>query len=126
MTEEEFLAAVDMAVTRWGNDRPGQPLLCRHFAQSEPANCHANAESYAALYGGDMTRGFLVHHPLGWTTVWIMPHSVVRTEGGLIDITLNPSQLRGTAFFAIDGPADGFVDWAKRYPRETRPVPQHR
>lgn len=126
MTEEEFLIAVDIAVKRWGNDRTGQPLLCRPFARAESANCHANADSYVALYGGDVTRGFLVQHPHGWTNVWVMPHSVVRVDETLIDVTLDPSQLRGIAFFAVDGPAEGFVDWAKRYPRETRPAPQHR
>ncbi len=122
MTEEEFLIAVDAAVRRWGHDRTGQPLSCRTFAQAEPANCHANAESYAALHGGEVTRGFLTQRP----HVWVMPHSVVRIDEALIDVTLNPSQLRGIAFFTVDGPVDGFADWAKRYPRETRPIPQHR
>lgn len=119
MTEPEYMAAVNAAVTRWHLDRQGEPLSCVAFADAEHAHCHRNAEVYVAQHGGQVVRGFLVQHPHGWTMVWVMPHSVVRTEAGLVDVTLGKTELRGLAFFPIEGDPEAFTEWAKRYPRES-------
>lgn len=123
MTEQQFLAAVDEAVTRWFHDRGGESLSCIAFDQAVPAQCHANADAFVAQHGGEVVRGFLIQHPDGWPTVWVMAHSVVRTSDCLVDVTLEPAQLRGLAFFTVEGQVDGFTEWAKLRPRETRPVP---
>lgn len=123
MTEQEFLRVIDIAVAQWLQHREGLPLVPKPFDQALEAQCHANAESFVALHGGEVVHGFLIQRPHGWPTVWVMAHTAVRIDGGLVDVTLDQSQLRGLAFFAVAGPVSGFVDWAKRYPRETRPIP---
>lgn len=122
MTEQEFFAAVDMAVARWHQDRQGEPLTCLPFDRAVPAHCHDNAEAYVAAHGGEVVHGFLVEHPHAWTMVWVMPHSVVRTADGLVDVTLNSEQLRLLSFFWVVGDSDGFQPLAMRFPRESRPI----
>ncbi|WP_159086356.1 hypothetical protein [Burkholderia mayonis] len=124
MTESEYLAAVNAAIARWLLDRKGEPLTAKAFAQAEPARCHANADAYVIQHGGQVVRGFLILHPHEWTVVWVMPHSVVRTATGLVDVTLKSAELRGLAFFSIEGDPERFIDWAKRYPQESRSVVQ--
>jgi hypothetical protein len=126
MTELEYMAAVDTVVARWLQDHQGEPLKGETFAQAERAKCHTNAESYVAEHGDQIVRGFLVQHPHEWDSVWVMPHSVVRTAAGLIDVTLNNAELHGVAFFAIGGDPEGFKDWANQYPQETRSIVQGR
>jgi len=58
-------------------------------------------------------------HPDGWTVVWVMPHSAVRTATGLVDVRLKSEELRGLAFFSIEGDPESFVYSAKRYPQES-------
>ena len=126
MKEQEYMAVVDAVVARWHQDRQGEPLTCVAFDQAVPAQCHANADAYVAVHGGLVVRGFYVQHPQDWTMVWVTPHSVVRTDQGLIDVTLKPVELVGLAFFSIEGGPAGFIEWAKRHPRLTRPLPQLR
>lgn len=122
MTEPEFMAAVDVTVARWHQDRQGEPLTCVAFDGGVPAQCHANAAAYVAAQGGHVVHGFLVQHPHAWTMVWVMPHSVVRTDSGLVDVTLPADQLRGLGFFALAEDVNGFVELAQRFPRESRPI----
>jgi hypothetical protein len=122
MTEQDFHAAVDAAVARWHQDHHGEPLTSVVFAEAQPAQCHANAAAYATRHGGEVLHGFLVQHPHAWPQVWVMPHSVVRTGQGLIDVTLSPDELRSLGFFALETAMTNFVDMAKRFPRESRPV----
>lgn len=123
MTEQDFLAAVTETVARWHQDRQGEPLMCQAFKDAVPAQCHANAAAYVAQHGGQVVRGFYVQHPQDWTMVWVIAHSVVRTVQGLIDVTLAPASTVGLAFFPIEGDPDGFRDWSKLHPRESRPLP---
>lgn len=124
MTESEYLTAVDGAVARWLLDRKGEPLAAKAFTQAESAQCHANADAYVIQHGDQVVRGFLMLHPDEWTVVWVMPHSVVRTAAGLVDVTLKSAELRGLAFFSIEGGPENFMDWAKRYPQESRSIVQ--
>jgi len=121
MTEEEFLASVDAVVKRWLDDRNGELLTCLTFKDAEPAKCHTNAEAYVAQHGSRVVRGFLVQHPHAWTIVWVMPHSVVRTDQGMVDVTLTMTELQGLAFFPIEGDPEAFKEWAMRHPQESRP-----
>lgn len=122
MTEQDFQAAVDAAVARWHRDRHGERLTSVTFASAQPAQCHGNAAAYVAQHGGEVVHGFLVQHPHAWTLVWVMPHSVVRTTSGLMDVTLREDQLQGLAFYPLDRDGMGFVELAKRFPRESRPI----
>jgi hypothetical protein len=122
MTEQEYMAAVDAAVARWHQDRGGEPLTCQAFKDAVPAQCHANAEAYVTQHGGEIVRGFCVQHLQDWTMVWVMPHSIVRTDQALVDITLKVTDFVGLAFFPIEGDPDGFTDWAKLHPQESRPI----
>lgn len=122
MTEQEYMAAVDAAVTRWRQDRAGEPLTCLFYAEALPAHCHDNAATHVSRHGGQVVHGFLVQHPQDWPMVWVMAHSVVRADQGLMDITLKQADLAGLAFFEIDGDLAGFTEWAKRYPQESRPI----
>jgi hypothetical protein len=54
--------------------------------------------------------------------VWVMPHSVVSTDHGLVDVTLKASDLIGLAFYSIEGDPAEFTEWAKRHPQESRPI----
>lgn len=122
MTEQDFLAAVDAAVARWRLDRTGEPLTCQFFQGAVAAHCHDNAEAYVTQHGCEVVRGFLVQHPQDWPMVWVMPHSVVRTGLGLVDVTLKQTDLIGLGFFPIEGDPAEFKEWAKKYPRESRPI----
>lgn len=122
MTEQEFHAAVDAAVARWHQDRQGDALRSRAFAASVPAHCHENAAAYVAEHGGEVVHGFMIQHPHAWTMVWVMPHSVVRTSEGLLDVTLTEEQRRGLGFFSLTGDVDGFSALAQRFPQESRPI----
>ncbi|HET7371010.1 MAG TPA: hypothetical protein VFK45_09255 [Gammaproteobacteria bacterium] len=125
MTEGEFFAAMDAAVLRWTANRTGEVFGVRHFDQAKENDCHANAEKYASLNGGIVVRGFLIQPLDGWAFVWVISHSVVRTNQGLEDVTLAASQLRGgLTFFSIEPMTEGYLEWARKYPRERRPVPQ--
>lgn len=126
MTEQEFLAAVNDAVKRWADDRSGERLIVQPFDQAHEAQCHTNAEAFRSQFGGEVVHGFLIQHPDSWPTVWVIAHSVVRGNAGLMDVTLNPLKLQGLGFFSIAGDTGDFVEWAKRYPRVTRPVPHLR
>jgi len=122
MTEQDFLIAVDAVVARWRHDRTGEPLTCLAFKEALPSQCHANAAAYVAQHGGEVVRGFLVQHPPGWTMVWVMPHSVVRTDLGFLDVTVKPMDLVGLAFFPIEGDPIEFTEWAKKFPQESRSI----
>lgn len=122
MKEPEYLAAVNAVVARWLHDHAGEPLTAEAFGRAERAQCHSNADAYVAQHGGLVVRGFLVQHPHDWSIVLVMPHSVVRTATGLVDVTLTNAELESVAFFSIEGDPEGFKEWAKRYPQERRPI----
>lgn len=122
MSEQAYKASVDAAVARWRQDRRGVPMTCLAFDAAVPGHCHENAAAYVAKHGGEVVRGFLVMHPDGWRMVWVMPHSVVRTETGLVDVTLPADQLRWLGFYPLLDAIDGFEKLAQQFTRESRPI----
>jgi len=122
MTEQEYMVAVDAAVTRWHQDRRGDPLTCLAFDGAVPAQCHANAAAFVAKHGGEVVRGFLVMHPHLGPEVWVFPHSVVRTASVLVDVSLSPEQLRCHAFYPLFADIEDFVEQAQLKPELHRSI----
>lgn len=122
MSEQEYEDAVGAVVARWHRDRRGEPLTSLAFDGAVPAQCHANAAAFVASHGGEVVHGFLVQHPQDWPMVWVIAHSVVRTEAGLADVTLPADQLRWLGFFPLFIAIEGFVELAQQFPRESRPI----
>ncbi|MBM7129367.1 hypothetical protein [Dyella mobilis] len=113
-------------VSRWRENRAGLPLVSVPFPDAQEAQCHANAERYVALHGGEVVRGWLIQHPDSWPQVYVRTHSVVRRLDGsasLVDPTLAARDLRGQAFFDHVGDAEVFDAIKLAYAELLLPLP---
>ncbi len=73
-------------------------LQCVDFDSAIPNECHANADTYGAKFGGQAVRGWLVNRA-NEDTIWFTPHSVVRHgDGTLLEVTLSERDKNGHTF----------------------------